>query len=178
MKITIGGPPGSGTTTVARRVAETLGYTYLYAGKVFRDMAAEYGMTLEEFGVRAEEDDSYDRAVDDRMRELATDDSVVEGRMSAFVVDRPDIKFWLDAPLRVRINRIVEREALSEIDAYKKTTRRQECETLRYRTYYGVDIYDLSQYDVVINTEKWDADGVYAIVMSAITNLVRATQEL
>lgn len=177
MKITIGGPPGSGTTTVAKRIAETLGYQYLYAGKVFRDMATEYGMTLEEFGARAEEDDSYDRAVDDRMRELATDDSVIEGRMSAFVVDRPDLRLWLDAPLRVRIDRIVEREALSELDAHRKTTRRQECETLRYRAYYGVDIYDLSQYDVVINTEKWDADGVYAIVMSAITHLVRATQE-
>ncbi len=178
MKITIGGPPGSGTTTVAKHVAMALGYTYLYAGKVFRDMAAEYGMSLEEFGARAETDDSYDRAVDDRMRELATDNSVIEGRMSAFVVDGPDIRVWLGAPLQVRINRIVEREALSEVDAHRKTARRQECEALRYRTYYGVDIYDLSQYDVVINTEKWDADGVYAIVMSAITNLVRATQEV
>jgi len=177
MKITIGGPPGSGTTTIAARVAEALNYRYLYAGKVFREMAAEHGMTLEEFGARAEHDVSLDRAVDERMRVLSTEDTVTEGRMSAFVVDSPDVRIWLDAPLGVRISRIMERESLSEREASEMTVRRQRCEDVRYRSIYGIDIFDLSHYDLVINTEKWDVDGVHAIVMTAITTLVRATQE-
>ena len=49
MKITISGLPGSGTTTVAKLLAERLGYKLISAGDVFRKLAMERGMTLEEF---------------------------------------------------------------------------------------------------------------------------------
>ncbi|MBN1786198.1 MAG: AAA family ATPase [Candidatus Methanofastidiosa archaeon] len=177
MRITIGGPPGSGTTTIAMMLAKRYGLEHIYAGKIFREMAIEKGLSLEEFGRLAENDESIDRSVDKRLAEKAVEKTITEGRMAAFMVEEPDVKIWLDAPLKVRVSRISSREGLEEEAVREMTIKRQESENQRYRRYYGVDIYDLSHYDIVINTEKWNEEGVYAIVDSAITHLVRATQE-
>jgi cytidylate kinase len=179
MRLTIGGPPGSGTTSIAKMLSENHGLSYIYAGMIFREMAKEKGLSLAEFSRLAESDESFDRSVDKRMAELAMagKDTIEEGRMAAFVVQAPDIKIWLDAPLDVRVSRIADREGLTEDMVKAMTIDRQKSETQRYRRYYEIDIYDLSNYDIVINTENWNVHGVYKILDSAITNLVRATQE-
>lgn len=177
MKVTIGGPPGSGTTTVARLVASCFGYKHIYAGEIFREMAAEKDLTLSEFGVLAEKDEQFDREVDNRIRSLAVDNTITEGRMSAFIVNNIDIKIWVDAPLDMRVARITQREELFTQQIHEMTVERQKSEIQRYRKIYGVDIYDLSNYDLVINSGKWDSNGVFAIVKSAITSLERVTRE-
>ncbi|HHN81041.1 MAG TPA: cytidylate kinase [Methanomicrobia archaeon] len=177
MRITIGGPPGSGTTTVAQKVAAEFGLTHIYAGKIFRDMAAERGISLGDFGSLAERDDKFDREVDKRLHDMAVEDTITEGRMAAFVVSSPDLTIWIDAPLDVRVSRIAKREPYTEQQIREMTLEREESEKQRYSAYYGVNIYALSHYDIVINSGKWDSDGVFAIVKSAITSLARATQE-
>src|SRR5438046_10400022 len=64
MILVIGGPPGSGKTTVAERWAATHRYILVSAGTKFRAMAKERGMGLEAFGRAAEKDPSIDRALD------------------------------------------------------------------------------------------------------------------
>ena len=49
MLITISGLPGSGTTTVSRLVASALHLDRVPGGEVFRQLAAESGMSLAEF---------------------------------------------------------------------------------------------------------------------------------
>ena len=87
MILVIGGPPGSGKTTVAQRWAVTHGYVLISAGTKFRAMAKERGMTLEAFGKAAEKDPSIDRALDrailDEIRERqARGENVVVVRTS------------------------------------------------------------------------------------------------
>jgi len=177
MRLTIGGPPGSGTTTIAGMIAKGFCLEHIYAGMIFREMAKERGLSLEEFSLIAERDGCFDNTVDKKLAEGAKENTITEGRMAAFVVEAPDIKIWLDAPLETRVSRISDREGRSVEKIREMTVKRQDSETQRYESYYGVDIYDLSQYDIVINTEKWNQEGVCAIVESAITHLVRATQE-
>ena len=50
MRITISGPPGSGKTTACNSLSQRLGYQAVVFGKIFRQMAADRGMTLVEFG--------------------------------------------------------------------------------------------------------------------------------
>ncbi|HPR42324.1 MAG TPA: AAA family ATPase, partial [Candidatus Methanofastidiosa archaeon] len=89
MRLTIGGPPGSGTTSIARMLSSDHGLIHIYAGMIFREMAKERGLSLAEFSRLAESDESFDRSVDERMAKLAIadKDSVAEGRMAAFVVE-------------------------------------------------------------------------------------------
>ena len=63
-RITIGGLPGSGTTTVAKLLKKKLRLPYKYAGKIFRHMAEEHGMELLEFERHCEEHPELDKKLD------------------------------------------------------------------------------------------------------------------
>ena len=56
MRITISGPPGSGKTTVCGKLSEALGLKAVVFGQVFRQLAAEKGLTLVELGALAEKE--------------------------------------------------------------------------------------------------------------------------
>jgi cytidylate kinase len=167
MIVTVGGSPGSGTTTLCRGLARFFELTHVYAGKIFRDMAAEKGVTLEEFSKLAEESDIIDLTVDKRQRELAVDGTVVEGRITAHLVDA-DLKIWLDAPLEVRAERIAFREGIAYEEALKHIEEREASEKKRYKKYYQIDLDDMKVYHIVLDTELWDADGVFEICRAAI----------
>lgn len=171
MRITVSGPPGSGTTTLARQLAGRTGFRLISAGEVFRALAAERGMDLAAFGALAEADPSIDRLIDERQREIAeeTDDIVVEGRLSGLMVTCADLRVWLQAPLPVRVRRILEREEGADIAmAEAETAEREACEARRYRQYYGIDVDDLLPYDIVLNSDRFDVERLTAIVEVAL----------
>src|SRR5438552_376125 len=112
MILVIGGPPGSGKTTVAERWAATHRYILVSAGTKFRAMAKERGMGLEAFGRAAEKDPSIDRALDRaileeiRAKQAAGANVVVDGRIQAHLLSKeriPGLKVLIDAPLEVPI---------------------------------------------------------------------------
>ena len=106
MIITIGGTAGSGTTTAAKVLSERLEIPFVSAGAIFREMAAERGMTPVEFGKFAENNTDIDKEIDNRQAKLAEEaqDLIVEGRLSAYFIDA-DLKVCFTAPLEVRQNR-------------------------------------------------------------------------
>jgi len=171
MLITVSGPAGSGKSTFADALADELGYEHVSGGDIFRKLADERGHSLVEFNRLAEEDDEVDRDLDRRLREIARerDDVVLESRLSGWMAgEHADIKIWLDAPLEVRIDRIADREDSDPETARAETVERADSEARRYREYYGIDIEDRSIYDLVLNTARWDPDGVLAIARAAV----------
>ena len=172
MLITVSGPAGSGKSTLAASLAEELGVEHVSGGDVFRDIASERGLTPLELNRRAEDDDSIDRDLDHRLRRLARDreQAVLESRLSGWMAgEYADLRLWLDAPLPVRAERIANREDKPIATAREETEARAESEALRYREYYGVDIDDLSIYDMVVNTARWSPDGLRELVLGAVS---------
>jgi CMP/dCMP kinase len=171
MRVTVSGPPGSGTTTLARHLAKTHGFEMISAGEMFRQLARERGMTLAEFGTLAEKDVSIDAMIDARQKEVAAgrDRIVAEGRLSGWMVEDADVRIWLQAPVATRARRIAERDGTDEYTARELALQREECEYTRYLHYYGIDIHDLSRYDLVLNSDLWDPEALGAIVDTAIT---------
>lgn len=167
MIITVGGFAGSGTTTLCRKIAQQFHLSHVYAGQIFRDMAAERGLTVQEFSAIAEQDESIDQAIDEEQKRRATEGSVVEGRITAHLVDA-DLKIWLKAPLPVRAQRVSGRESISPEESMKRITTREASEKKRYLTYYQIDVDDLTLYDLILNTALWDAEGVFDIVKKAV----------
>jgi len=174
MRITVSGLPGSGTTSLSRYLAERHGFTMISAGEVFRQLAKEHNMELARFGDLARKDPSYDKMIDARQKEIAeaNDNIVVEGRLSGWMVDNADLKIWIYAPIGCRIKRIVFRDQVADEETAKSLTlEREQCEADRYRSYYDIDINDLSIYHIVLNSEHWDVDGLGAIIDTAIARL-------
>jgi cytidylate kinase len=171
MLVTISGPAGSGKSTAAAALAETLGYDHVSGGDIFRALADERGLTPLELNKIAEDDAGIDRDLDRRLRETAAerDDLVLESRLAGWMAgEHADFRIWLDAPLEIRAQRIADREGKSVGVAREETRARAESEAGRYETYYGIDIHDLSIYDLVLNTARLDPDGVVEAVSTII----------
>jgi cytidylate kinase len=171
MLVTISGPPGSGKSTVASALADHLDYDHVSGGDIFRGLADDRGLTLEEFNELAEDDPQIDKDLDRQLRETARnrDDVVLESRLAGWMAgEYADIKIWLDAPMGVRARRIAEREEKTPAAARAETEKRENSETQRYEEYYAIDFDDITIYDLSVNTARWGPDAVTDIVLDAV----------
>jgi cytidylate kinase len=177
MILAIGGPPGSGKTTVAERWANLHGFALVSAGQRFRSMARQRGMSLEAFGRAAEKDPSIDRALDTailaEVREKASAGAnvVVDGRIQAHLLAReriPSLKVLIDAPLDVRAERIARREKSSVADAKREIHAREASERIRYKAIYGIDLKDASVFDLVIDSRDKTPDEIVSLIAARV----------
>ncbi len=147
------------------------------SGEVFRDMAEERDMTLSEFSKVAEEDDEIDRKVDDRMLEKAEEGKILEARLTGHLLkssDKEAFKVWLKAPLDVRVERIADREEGEDKDKVRqRVVDREKSEKKRYQDYYGIDLYDTSFYDKVIDSERQNPEEIVEKIIEGVTDEVR-----
>jgi cytidylate kinase len=179
MLLTVSGPAGSGKSTTAAGLAEALDLEHVSGGDIFRELAAERGYTPVEFNELAEEDEEIDRDLDRRLYEIARDRDglVLESRLAGWLAPDADFRLWLGAPIDVRAARIADREEKSIVQAREETRRRERSERKRYADYYDIPISDLSIYDLVVNTARWTAPDVLAILTTAIERYDAAVDE-
>lgn len=174
MRITVSGPPGSGTTSLSKHLSEKFSFKLISAGEVFRSLAAERNMSLIEFGNLCENDPSVDRLIDERQKEAgeAGDDIIIEGRLAGHMIENADLRIWIAASAECRAQRIAERESVDFESARAETVLRERSESARYKKYYDIDIFDLSIYDLVINSEKWGKDELASVVDLALERII------
>ena len=85
--VTISGHPGSGTSTLVQGLCNSLNWTKINGGQIFRDLAKEQGMSLEEFGQQCMDDDSIDQSLDKLLVDtMLSEDSpeIVESRLAGW----------------------------------------------------------------------------------------------
>ncbi|WP_339103257.1 (d)CMP kinase [Haloterrigena salinisoli] len=180
MLLTVSGPPGSGKSTTAELLADRFDLEHVSGGDIFRELAEERGYTPLEFNKLAEENDQIDRDLDRRLYEIAVerDDLVLESRLAGWLAgEQADFRFWLDAPPRVRGERIAEREEKDPARATEETKAREASEAKRYQEYYGIDIRDLTIYDLSVNTGRWGPDAVLDMLVTAVEVYEAAADE-
>ena len=170
MIITVGGLAGTGTTTAAELLSEKLDIPYISAGFIFREMAAEHGMSVLEFSEFAEGNDDIDKEIDKRQAEKAksSDNLIIEGRLSAFFVDNADLRVCLITPFDVRSKRIAQREEKSVDIAKDEIITREKSEALRYKEIHNIDISNMEIYDLVINSDSFNPESISEIIIQTL----------
>jgi predicted cytidylate kinase len=171
MIITIGGPPGSGQTTVGRLLAEKLNYEFISTGMVFRDMANERKLTLPKFGEMALQNPEIDKELDRRIVAIAREKKklVLEGRLAAHMLHLNGIKsfkVWIDADISTRSNRISGREGKNPDNVMEEIQVRQKCEHDRYEKIYGIDLDSLAVYDHVVHSDNMTPEQIVDEIIS------------
>lgn len=176
MIITISGKPGSGKSTVAKRLAGALGMQHVSAGDFMRDMATERGITVLELSAIAENDGGrIDREIDRRSKRLGEqeDNFVIDSRLAWHFIPR-SLKVFLDVSLEVAAARIFgdrrgeESENVDLLATKAAIESRLRSETRRYASYYGIDWLDRRNYDVIVDTSPLPVSEVVDLLVARI----------
>jgi predicted cytidylate kinase len=170
--ITLSGVPGSGTTTIGQMLSKELNLKMVYIGEIFRDLAKEYDMSLDEFGKFADNNPEIDRRLDEKQLEYGRMGNIIlEGRLSGCIMKINNIdsfKILLIADLDTRVKRIMNRENKSYEQVRTEIETRESGEVERYKKLYNLDYKDHSHYDVIIDTTNLTPEQ---IVIKIIENL-------
>ena len=137
MKVTIFGSPGTGKSTVGKILASQLGFEFKSSGNMFREMAAELGITAEELDVRSLHDSQYDIKLDQMVGTYGKthDNFIFESRLAWHFI--PDsIKLVLVCEENEAARRVAEREGISQEKAKENNDLRLATYAQRYPVCY------------------------------------------
>jgi cytidylate kinase len=89
VRILLSGLSGTGSTTAARRLATDFGLSYVYGGQIFRNLAVDRGISLEELAESLEHDQETEREIDRRLVAAGIADNVlIESRTIGWIFPR------------------------------------------------------------------------------------------
>jgi cytidylate kinase len=175
--ITIAGSPGSGKSSTAKTVAGLLRFDHYSSGDLFRQLAAQRGESVEATNIRAEVRRDIDTSVDRLLQEMyhSVERIVIDSRMAWHWMPT-SFKVFLLLDTDTAAHRIfahlqqegrVSEQARSVSEVHMSIDRRFDSEQRRYRTLYGVNFTDPSNFDLIINTKDNGLDTVSAILTAS-----------
>ena len=114
--VTVSGPPGSGTSTLVKRIVEEYSWKSLNGGDIFRSEAHRRGLTVGQFSDLCKEDLDVDRSLDSILKRELQDtkgSEIIESRLSgwwAHMMGIDCLRIWVDVSPEECARRIQNRE--------------------------------------------------------------------
>lgn len=164
MNITITGNLGSGKSSIGKVLKEK-GYEIVSTGNIFRELAMEKGLSVEEFNKQVNEatrkgDRSVDKMIDDTTAKIGRerDNVMFDSRLAwNFVPD--SFKVFVITDIDEASRRVFNDSVRANSESYesqeackKALVHRQEMESVRFKEIYQIDYYDMSNYNLVIES--------------------------
>lgn len=164
MNITITGNLGSGKSSIGKVLKEK-GFEIVSTGNIFRELAMEKGLSVEEFNRQVNEatrngDRSVDKMIDDTTAKIGRerDNIMFDSRLAwNFVPD--SFKVFVITDIDEASRRVFNDSMRANSESYesqeackKALVHRQEMESVRFKEIYEIDYYDMSNYNLVIES--------------------------
>ncbi len=164
MNITITGNLGSGKSSIAKILKER-GYEIFSTGQIFRQLAMDKGLSVEEFNKQVNEaaskgDRSVDKMIDDTTTKIGEEKDMIvfDSRLAWHFAPR-SFKVFVITDIDEASRRVYNDSVRANSESYnsqeecrKALINRQRLETVRYKEIYGIDYYDMSNYNLVIES--------------------------
>lgn len=174
MRITISGMPGSGKSTMAKKLCEKYNLKYYYMGKIQREIAKKKKISIIELGKFEEKNPEIDNEIDEFQKSLGKKDNIlVDSRLGFFFIPN-SIKIFLQVNLKEAAKRIMkfpreDEKFSSEEEAIKLINERINSENERYKKYYGLKNFsDEENYDLFLDTTNLSIEKVFAKIVEFI----------
>ena len=172
--VSLSGELGSGKSSVAELLGDALGARRISTGAAQRQIAEQRGVSTLELNRLAETDPSIDDEIDAVFRSLAGvgEPLIVDSRLAWHFL--PDsFKVHLVVEPSVGASRVHSRQG-ARAERYETTEealemieRRVRSERRRFQVLYGVDIFLLRNYDLVVDTSEASPGQVAERVLAA-----------
>ncbi len=174
MHITLTGNLGSGKSTISRLMSEKYGYEIYSTGKIIREFAAERGISVLEMNKLMEKDNSFDKQLDDRVRQVSIerkDDLFFDSRLAwYFAVDT--FKVFLSVNIDEAARRVFNDDR-GDTEAYKtqddakaKLIERASTEDKRYKDIYGIEYFKISNYNLILDSTFTKPELLAEVILS------------
>jgi len=160
----------SGSTTLAKLLAEKLGWRFSSVGDLMRQHCKEIGWPIERYH---EIPDEMDRRIDGKAREMLEKEEhlVHEGWLAGWLAkDLPHVfRVLCVAPLSVRIKRFAQREGESLAKARKKVLFRDKTTVEKHQRLYQLkNQFDPSYFDLIIKTDQMTPEEEVELVLGRL----------
>ena len=174
--VTISGVIGSGKSTVAKMLAQKLGWQYYSTGMAQRQIANEMGITTIELNALSVKDKSVDERIDAIFKNPPWGDNncVVDSRLAFHFVPK-SFKVCLTVQDDIAGKRIFhdtmrasEKKSHSIKEATAAAQKRHELELKHFKKNYGLDIDNKDNFDIVIDTTHLSAEQVCQVILAAL----------
>lgn len=180
MNITITGNLGSGKSSIGKVLKEK-GYEIVSTGNIFRELAMEKGLSVEEFNKQVNEatrkgDRSVDKMIDDTTAKIGRerDNIMFDSRLAwNFVPD--SFKVFVITDIDEASRRVFNDSVRANSESYesqeackKALVHRQEMESVRFKEIYQIDYYDMSNYNLVIESTNASPAEIAAEILEKL----------
>lgn len=170
MNITITGNLGSGKSTVCKELAK-IDYQIVSTGTIFREIAKERGLSVIELNEEVNKEiaagkHDIDDMIDNRSKKLGDelDNAVFDSRLAwNFVTE--SFKVFLMVDINEAANRVFndnrDTETYASVQECKKALLdRQLLEQERFAQLYGIDYYNMNNYNLVLETTNASPEDI------------------
>jgi cytidylate kinase len=173
--VTMSGLHGTGKSSYAEILSNSFNLRHFSAGKLFRKIASEKGLSISDFTRVAARTAEVDRLVDERTKvEAKKGNVIIDGLLAGWMASEfADVNFHLMTPDDVRISRIAKRDNTSIREARKMTLFREDVERRRFKKFYGIDLDDIRMYDLILNTALLPIESNVEVMVKLIQEYIK-----
>ena len=159
--ITITGEIGSGVTTVTHKLADALEYRRFSAGGLFRNLASQYGMSVDQLNDYAKKHAIIDREIDALIQRLGEGSELVLDARLGFYWIHASFRVYLTVDSDIAAKRIyddihqcgrTEESPASIVETITSIQKQAESTQGRYFRDYGIDISNTKPFDLIVDT--------------------------
>lgn len=171
--ITITGDIGSGVSTVTQKLAESLEYRRFSAGGLFRNVARQHTMTVEELNEYAKRNKIIDEQIDTLIRQIGEGKEIVLDARLGYYWIHDGFRVYLQVDPDIAAQRIYAdinegqrlEEGTTTIKQISISIRNQANSSReRYFQDYGIDISNTKAHDLLIDTNDKTSDDVVNLI--------------
>lgn len=176
--ITITGSLGSGKTVVSKLLNEKLGFEIESIGSIQRKMAQKYGMSTFDFNKYMEIHPEFDNELDNFVKGQGQSKipKIFDSRLAWYFVPQ-SLKVYLYVTDEIAACRVFNdkhrfNEKYSSTDvALKNIIQRRNSEVIRFKSQYNVNLENLNNFDLIIDTSFATPEEISNKIISAYNNM-------
>jgi CMP/dCMP kinase len=174
------GKNGSGKGTVSKLLADKLGYEYISIGNMKRELATAMDMTISEFnkeGEKPENREKFDLKYEEYQKKLDVNSNIILDSRLWFYCQPDAFKVYLDvsdeeAARRIFNDKDRKGDAYVSLQAVQEATNQRNIDDAkRYKELYGIDIRDMKNFDLVVNTDGKTPQNVADEIIRVFTQI-------
>ena len=141
--VAVSGPPGAGSSTVAKLLSERLGIKYFSPGQYMKAKAGGNETDAAFRGWKDEElaSEEHHNSIDEMQKDIARKgDVVIDGKLSVHMLEPfADLRVFITAPLEIRAERTSGRDRMNIEEVKETMEKRQKEEVENWKEMYGFD---------------------------------------